>query len=126
PAGPRMVEDTLIDAVTFRQLVAGTKRRFADEGDLEDWFFDVYQPDQFTDRVTRETLAFADAPLPNLLADARHWTLNPADKWHGFDNDAVDDGLCMLDPLKVTLLCPGIDSAGRLQQRGIPAAIVTR
>jgi arginine decarboxylase len=126
PAGQRMVEDTLIDAVTFRQLVAGTKRRFADEGDLEDWFFDVYQPDRFTDRVTRESLAFADAPVQDLLADARHWTLNPSDKWHGFDNDAVDDGLCMLDPLKVTLLCPGIDAAGRLQQRGIPAAIVTR
>lgn len=126
PAGRRMVEDTMIDAITFRQIVAATKRHFAEEFDVEEWFFDVYQPDHVNDATTRETYPFPDAPLNCLLGDASCWRLNPDDRWHGFESDAVDGGFCMLDPLKVTLLCPGIDARGRMQPRGIPASIVAR
>ena len=31
--------------------------------------------------------------------------LHPGDAWHGFDK--LEDGYCMLDPIKVTVLYPG-------------------
>jgi lysine decarboxylase/arginine decarboxylase len=32
----------------------------------------------------------------------------------------------MLDPIKLTFLCPGLDVAGKWAERGVPAAVVTR
>jgi lysine decarboxylase/arginine decarboxylase len=50
--------------------------------------------------------------------------LNDQDKWHGFEE--IEDDYVMLDPIKLTILTPGIDDKGQLLQNGgIPAAIVS-
>ncbi len=78
-----------------------------------------------TDPLEGQTYLFEEAP-DNLLANSPScWTLKPGEDWHGFKDEDIDDGYCMLDPTKVTILMPGVDSRGRLSERGIPAAILT-
>ncbi len=43
--------------------------------------------------------------------------------WHGFEK--IEDNFAMLDPIKLTLLCPGLGIDGKFQEIGIPAAIVS-
>jgi arginine decarboxylase len=51
--------------------------------------------------------------------------LKANERWHGFGNLA--EGFNMLDPIKATIITPGLDVVGRLcRTRGIPAAIVTK
>jgi arginine decarboxylase len=52
------------------------------------------------------------------------WVLRPGDRWHGFDKLAENHVL--VDPIKVTILAPGLSASGTMQQHGIPAAVVTR
>src|SRR5262249_55130443 len=52
------------------------------------------------------------------------WVLNPGDRWHGFTGLAENHVL--LDPIKVTILAPGLTSDGQMESVGIPAAIVTK
>ena len=44
--------------------------------------------------------------------------------WHGFGNLA--DGFNMLDPIKATIITPGLDVSGKFAKTGIPASIVTK
>ncbi len=50
--------------------------------------------------------------------------LDPKASWHGFGNLAAD--YIMLDPIKVTLLTPGLGKGAKLAKTGIPAAVVTK
>ncbi|MHC5792017.1 hypothetical protein ACYT6H_10515, partial [Streptococcus pyogenes] len=49
--------------------------------------------------------------------------LDPQDKWHGFNE--LEDNWVMLDPIKVSLLTPGMDEKGNLLQSGVPAELFT-
>src|SRR5204863_3938802 len=42
---------------------------------------------------------------------------------HGFDE--LEDNWCMLDPIKVSIVAPGMAPNGELRPTGIPAAVVT-
>src|SRR5690606_34790956 len=44
--------------------------------------------------------------------------------WHGFGEVAED--YVLLDPIKVTLVMPGLSADGRLAEAGIPAAVVSK
>jgi arginine/lysine/ornithine decarboxylase len=57
-------------------------------------------------------------------SDRRDWDLHQADGWHGFSD--VEPGFTMLDPIKATILTPGLDVAGTFGETGIPAAVLTR
>ena len=50
--------------------------------------------------------------------------LNAGERWHGFGELA--EGFNMLDPIKATIITPGLDVDGEFSDRGIPAAIVTK
>jgi arginine decarboxylase len=52
------------------------------------------------------------------------WMLKPGERWHGFGKLA--DGFNMLDPIKATIITPGLDVDGDFRRFGIPAAIVTK
>jgi arginine/lysine/ornithine decarboxylase len=49
--------------------------------------------------------------------------LHPKDAWHGFKD--IEDGYCMLDPIKVSVVAPGVNLDGSLATSGIPAMLVT-
>ena len=52
------------------------------------------------------------------------WLLEPTADWHGF-GDIADDYV-LLDPIKVTLVTPGLTASGALGESGIPAAVVSK
>lgn len=123
PQGHWLIDEAVTEAIRFRQTMVRTGRRIAAAGDRPDWFFGVWQPGRVTDPATGEQHAFADAPLDLLRTQPSCWQLGPDADWHGFPG--LSEGYCLLDPVKVTLTCPGIDATGRSADRGIPARILT-
>lgn len=103
--GRSLVQETLDEALSFRRAMQQTAERL----DEEQWWFDVWEPE--------EALAAENV-------QASDWTLDSRADWHGFGEMA--DDYALLDPIKVTLLTPGVEEHGRLAKSGIPAAIVTR
>ncbi len=58
------------------------------------------------------------------IGQADDWVLKAGDKWHGFGDLA--EGFNLLDPIKCTIITPGLDMSGKFAKTGIPAAIVTK
>jgi arginine decarboxylase len=119
PSGVALTTESIREAVTFRQTVGRIKRQYAQN---DDWFFSTWNPTEVTDPQTGQRVAFEDAPEELLVTDPNCWVLHPGEAWHGFER--LEDGYCMLDPIKVTVVAPGIASDGSFEQRGIPAAII--
>lgn len=110
--GPTALADIMEEAVELRRKIARIGKEEAAEGD---WFFGIWQPDDIAERPTEE-----------LMSDQRRWTLAPGAEWHGFSRTELPESYAMLDPIKLTFLCPGVDVRGRWRDWGVPAAIVTR
>ncbi len=66
-----------------------------------DWFFDCWQPDTVRDPKTGRVAPFHEASPDALATDPSCWVLKPDAQWHGFG--AIEDGYCMLDPIKVSV-----------------------
>jgi arginine decarboxylase len=121
PSGPALLEETIGYAVDFRKRVARAAARFADSGD---WSFRIYQPDAV--RIDGKQVAFQDAPAETLCTDPQCWTMRVGEVWHGLPDDVVADDFAMLDPTKVTILCPGTDAQGKIAKLGIPGTILSK
>ena len=53
------------------------------------------------------------------------WMLKSEDNWHGFNQ--LSEGFNMLDPIKATIITPGLNMKGDFDEKlGIPASIVTK
>lgn len=123
PQGEWLVNEAVTEAIRFRQAMVRTGRRIADAGDRLPWFFGVWQPDTVADPAGGHRIPFADAPPALLASDPRCWELEPEADWHGFPG--LSEGQCLLDPIKVTLTCPGVSATGETAPWGIPARILT-
>jgi arginine decarboxylase len=104
PGGTALVEESIAEALDFRRAM-----RKVDEEYAEDWWFHVWGPDH----LTQEGIGLRE-----------QWILNPKDKWHGFTN--LNDNFNMLDPIKASIITPGLAVDGDFDKTGIPAAIVTK
>ncbi|HYR37403.1 MAG TPA: arginine decarboxylase [Burkholderiales bacterium] len=111
--GRSLTQEVINEAVDFRQAVGRVRREFEKKND---WFFKPWN----VERVNK--VPFEDAPAEVLCTRQEHWILRPGDKWHGFDE--VADDWCMLDPIKVSILAPGMGEDGKLEKDGVPAALV--
>jgi arginine decarboxylase len=118
-SGVALTTESIREAVTFRQTVGRIKQQYAA---ANDWFFSTWNATEVTDPATKRRVAFEDAPEELLVSDPNCWVLHPGETWHGFEG--LEDGYCMLDPIKVTVIAPGIATDGSFEQRGIPAAII--
>lgn len=121
--GHWLVDEAVTEAIRFRQSMVRLAERIAAEGDRPPWFFGVWQPDAVTDPATGERWGFAQAPADLLRSEPSCWQLEPEADWHGFRD--LSEGYCLLDPIKVTLTCPGIDAGGTMADWGIPARVLT-
>ena len=115
-AGPALTDECIREAIAFRKAMQRIR------GDLEarkkgDWWFQPWQPDRVGGKP------FADVDTDELARSSEAWVLKPGDDWHGFGD--LGGRYCMLDPIKVTTLTPGIARDGSQEREGIPAAIVT-
>ena len=61
--------------------------------------------------------------MDRLATSSDAWLLEPGKAWHGFGD--LGARYCMLDPIKVTTLTPGVGADGKPTKEGIPAALVT-
>ena len=116
--GRVLTTESIEEAVAFRKAVARVGRDLG-----ADWFFRCWQPAQVADPRTLQTLPFEDAPDELLVGNPAPWLLREGETWHGFSG--LPDGYAMLDPIKVTVLTPGMGDDGTLESWGIPACLVT-
>lgn len=119
PGGPAIVGEAIAEAVAFRKALARLRGEFAARGD---WFFDTWRPEEVFDPDRGRRVNFAQAPDGLLASDPCCWILRPGDAWHGFAG--LDEGWCLLDPIKVSVVCPGVGSDGDRAAAGIPAMLV--
>lgn len=120
PQGKALTDDSIREAIAFRQTAAHLHKEMKDKND---WFFDVWQPDYVIDARSGQKIPFYEANEEQLAADPSAWHLRPNDEWHGFGE--IEDGYCMLDPIKVTVITPGMGRNGTMDENGIPAALLT-
>ncbi|MET8769750.1 Orn/Lys/Arg decarboxylase N-terminal domain-containing protein [Streptomyces sp. NPDC004658] len=123
PQGEWLVDEAVTEAIRFRQEMVRLRRRVESAGDRPPWFLGVWQPEEVTDPATGERLPFDEAPPELLRTEQSCWLLEPGAAWHGFPG--LTEGHCMLDPVKVTLTCPGITATGEMAEEGIPARVLT-
>jgi arginine decarboxylase len=120
PGGITLTNESIQEAVAYRQTMARVHREFAGN---KDWFFNTWNADSVKDPKTGKKIRFEDASTELLATDPDCWILHPGDAWHGFDG--LEDGYCMLDPIKVSVVTPGVATNGSLDKWGIPATLVT-
>ena len=118
--GEALTEDAIKEAVAFRKTVARLHCEAMEKGG---WFFSVWQPDFVTDKQSGKRIPFCRASEEQLSTDPECWVLHPNEEWHGFGD--IEDGWCMLDPIKVSVVTPGVNADGSLADWGIPASVLT-
>ncbi|WP_039784477.1 arginine/lysine/ornithine decarboxylase [Herbaspirillum huttiense] len=104
PGGTALVEESILEALDFRRAMKKIDQEFGDE-----WWFQVWGPNSFA----------ADG-----IGEREDWVIKAEDDWHGFGNLAP--GFNMLDPIKATIVTPGLALNGQFGENGIPASIVTK
>jgi arginine/lysine/ornithine decarboxylase len=109
PGGVTLTNESIEEAVAFRQTMGRVRRQFAGK---KDWFFRTWNPDTVKDRSTGRKVRFEDAAPEQLATDPDCWVLHPGETWHCFDR--LEDGYCMLDPIKVSVMTPGVADQGGL------------
>ncbi len=118
PGGEALTGDCIKEAVAFRHMMARMNAEFAQKGE---WFANCWQPDAVA--LGGKNVPFHEVPTEMLASGPEAWILRPNAAWHGFGN--VEDGYCMLDPIKVSVLTPGMGLDGELKDWGIPASVLT-
>ncbi|QBF26089.1 lysine decarboxylase [Pseudomonas tructae] len=105
PAGRSLLQEMFDEALGFRRAMAKLREHMA----ADDWWFSIWQP-----------------PLGEEVrqVETADWLLEPQADWHGFAE--VSSDYVLLDPIKVTLVMPGLSAGGALSDHGIPAAVVSR
>jgi len=105
PGGTALVEESLKEALEFRKAMKKVDTELLEQNQ-NDWWFKIWGPDQGT------------------IENPKDWQLKPENSWHGFSG--ITEGFNMLDPIKSTVMTPGLDLNGDFSQTGIPATIVTK
>jgi arginine decarboxylase len=104
PGGNALVEESIVEALDFRRAMRKIDAEFGDS-----WWFKVWGPDS----LAEEGVGSRD-----------DWVLRASERWHGFGKLA--EGFNMLDPIKATVITPGLDVSGAFSNPGMPAAVVTK
>ena len=119
PSGEALTGEFIREAVAFRQTLARLEAEFQARGD---WFFNAWQPDTVADaRPARRRRSIwptrrALAHDPSMLGAASRRDVARLCRSRGRD--------CMLDPIKVSVVTPGMGRDGKLLAKGIPASLL--
>ncbi|WP_374364238.1 Orn/Lys/Arg decarboxylase N-terminal domain-containing protein [Piscinibacter sp.] len=105
PGGTALVEESILEALDFRRAMRKVEKDYGNK----DWWFKVWGPDKLA---------------ASGIGNRDDWMLRAGEKWHGFGDLA--EGFNLLDPIKSTIITPGLDVTGKFAKTGIPASIVTK
>jgi len=120
PGGRALTQECIDEAVACRLALSRVQRELAANAD---WFFTPWNAEVVTDPRSDRKIPFHEAS-PELLANEPGcWVLRPGERWHGFDQ--LPENWCMLDPIKLGVICPGMREDGMLADRGIPGDLVS-
>ncbi len=126
-SGKILTRESIDEAIAFRQSMKKIHRHPPGK---DKWFFDVWNADKYIvknagNSVEKKVEKNFEEMDPGVLAkNPEYWVLHPGDSWHGF-KDLEDDNYVMLDPIKVSVVTPGVKLDGSLENTGIPATLVT-
>jgi lysine decarboxylase/arginine decarboxylase len=123
-AGRVLTNESIEEAIRFRRTMAQIHREVCGTRGTKDWWFGMWQPDTVTDPKMKKKIPFVEASLETLRDNPSCWVLHPGEIWHGFSG--LPDNYCMLDPIKVTIVMPGVRDDGSLDRWGVPAAVVVK
>ena len=112
PGGTALVEESLAEALDFRRAMRKVEAEFG----ADDWWFQVWGPEE----LAEEGVGQASDWVLNRKKDVK----DTEEDWHGFGDMAP--GFNMLDPIKATIVTPGLNLKGDFAATGIPASIVTK
>ncbi len=104
PGGTALVEESILEALDFRRAMRKVDEEYGDS-----WWFKVWGPNGLCEEG---------------IGGREDWMLGGDERWHGFGRLAK--GFNMLDPIKATIITPGLDVDGDFADTGIPASIVTK
>ncbi|MFA7553945.1 MAG: arginine/lysine/ornithine decarboxylase [Spongiibacteraceae bacterium] len=104
PGGTALVEESISEALEFRRAMRKVDQEWA-----EDWWFSVWGPDYISDEG---------------MPEREDWVIRAGDDWHDFGDLAP--GFNMLDPIKATVITPGLNVKGDFDEWGIPAGLLTK
>ena len=104
PGGTALVEESILEALDFRRAMKKVDQEWG-----KDWWFQVWGPENFCEEG---------------IGSREDWMINGKDEWHGFGK--IESGFNMLDPIKATIVTPGLSLDGVFSDTGIPASIVTK
>ncbi len=105
PGGTSLVEESLFEAMDFRRAMSKVDAEFGDD----DWWFKVWGPEHLPEEG---------------IGERDNWVLHATDSWHGFG--PIESGFNILDPIKATIITPGLNMLGQFDEQGIPATIVSK
>lgn len=120
PGGRALTQECIDEAVACRLALTRVQRELAANAD---WFFSAWNAEVVTDPQSDRTIPFHEAPHDLLANEPGCWVLRPAESWHGFAQ--LPENWCMLDPIKLGIICPGMREDGMLADRGIPGDLVS-
>ncbi len=104
PGGTALVEESILEALDFRRAMKKVDQEYG-----QDWWFQVWGPEHLAE---------------DGMGSREDWMIRAEDDWHGFGK--IEDGFNMLDPIKATIVTPGLSLDGQFGDTGIPASIVTK
>lgn len=104
PGGTALVEESILEALDFRRAMRKVDAEYGD-----DWWFKVWGPEHLAEEG---------------IGSREDWMVCADDSWHGFER--MTDRFNMLDPIKATLITPGLNLNGDFHETGIPASVVTK
>jgi arginine decarboxylase len=104
PGGTALVEESIAEALDFRRAMRKVEAEWG-----TDWWFKVWGPEELAEEG---------------MGSREDWMLRAGERWHGFGDLA--SGFNLLDPIKATVITPGLDVDGDFAEWGIPAAILTK
>ena len=119
-SGKSLMSEVVEEAVEFRKVMGKLYNHYQEE---KDWFFKPWNAETYHDAKSGKTVPFFEADTKVLAKDQNFWIMHPEDTWHGFKN--LQEDWCMLDPIKVSILTPGMRDDGKLLEKGVPASLVS-
>lgn len=116
PGGRALVEESILEALDFRRAMRKVHAEYAhtdypEKESERKWWFTVWGPEQLVEEG---------------IGLGQDWVFQgkESESWHGFGS--LSTGFNMLDPIKATIVTPGLNMDGSFAENGIPAAIVTK
>lgn len=119
-SGKSLMSEVVEEAVEFRKVMGKLYEHYKEE---KDWFFKPWNAETYHDKKTGKIVPFYEVDTKILAENQDFWIMHPEDKWHGFKD--LKEDWCMLDPIKVSILTPGMGDDGKLLEKGVPASLVS-